>query len=52
MDAMSQNSNKMGGILPAHVISRMIAQGELKLARPADSDQIQPASLDMLRRRA
>lgn len=44
---MSQNSHKPGGILPAHVISRMIAQGELKLARPADADQIQPASLDL-----
>ncbi|MDP4823978.1 MAG: 2'-deoxycytidine 5'-triphosphate deaminase, partial [Aestuariivirgaceae bacterium] len=44
---MSQNRHKTGGILPAHVISRMIAEGELKLARPADSDQIQPASLDL-----
>ena len=35
------------GILPAHVISRLVGQGSIRLARPADADQIQPASLDL-----
>jgi dCTP deaminase len=35
------------GILPAHVISRLIEAGQIRLARPADGDQIQPASLDL-----
>jgi len=35
------------GILPAHVLSRLIDDGAIRLARPADADQIQPASLDL-----
>lgn len=36
-----------GGILPAHVIARAIAKGEIRLAEPAAEGQIQPASLDL-----
>ena len=35
------------GILPAHAIQALIAGGGLELARPADDDQVQPASLDL-----
>jgi dCTP deaminase len=35
------------GILPAHLIADFCARGYIRLARPADSDQIQPASLDL-----
>src|SRR5581483_2072482 len=35
------------GILPAHHISELIAAGRIRLARKADADQIQPASLDL-----
>jgi dCTP deaminase len=35
------------GILPASSISSLIKQGAIRLDRPADDDQIQPASLDL-----
>jgi dCTP deaminase len=35
------------GILPARIIARYCEQGLIRLARPADADQIQPASLDL-----
>jgi dCTP deaminase len=35
------------GILPAHGVARLIEEGKIVLARPADPDQIQPASLDL-----
>jgi dCTP deaminase len=35
------------GILPAHAIERLIAEGVIKPERPLDGDQIQPASLDL-----
>jgi dCTP deaminase len=35
------------GILPAKAISRFCDQGLIRLLRPADADQIQPASLDL-----
>ena len=35
------------GILPAKTIAAYIARGHIRLARPADADQIQPASLDL-----
>ena len=43
---MSAESTK-SGIVPAHVIARLIEAGSIDLARPADGDQIQPASLDL-----
>ncbi|MET0313284.1 MAG: 2'-deoxycytidine 5'-triphosphate deaminase [Hansschlegelia sp.] len=36
-----------GGILPSQAIERLIADGAIRLDRPAASDQIQPASLDL-----
>jgi dCTP deaminase len=35
------------GILPAKTIAQYCEQGHIRLARPADADQIQPASLDL-----
>ncbi len=35
------------GILPARAINRLIEQKNIILAKPADADQIQPASLDL-----
>ena len=35
------------GVLPAQTIRRMIADGAIGLDRPADDDQVQPASLDL-----
>jgi dCTP deaminase len=35
------------GILPASAISRLCDSGAIRLDRPADHDQIQPASLDL-----
>lgn len=35
------------GILPARAIARYCEEGLIRLARPADADQIQPASLDL-----
>jgi dCTP deaminase len=35
------------GILPASAIARYCEQGQIRLARPLDADQIQPASLDL-----
>jgi dCTP deaminase len=35
------------GILPAHAIARLHERGVVRTARPLDSDQIQPASLDL-----
>lgn len=35
------------GILPARIIADYCARGMIRLARPADNDQIQPASLDL-----
>ncbi len=35
------------GILPAHVIAEFCDRGQIRLARPLDHEQIQPASLDL-----
>ena len=35
------------GILPARTIARYCEEGLIRLARAADEDQIQPASLDL-----
>ena len=35
------------GILPARIIAQYCEQGQIRLERPADADQIQPASLDL-----
>ena len=35
------------GILPASAIARLCTQGVIRLDRPVDHDQIQPASLDL-----
>ena len=35
------------GILPARAIARYCEEGLIRLVRPADADQIQPASLDL-----
>ncbi len=43
----SAEAGRTGGILPAHAIERLIGQGDIGLERPADEDQIQPASLDL-----
>jgi dCTP deaminase len=40
-------TNPKQGILPARAIARMCDSGEIRLARKADDDQIQPASLDL-----
>ena len=41
------NTSSPQGILPARAIAQMCEAGEIRLERPADSDQIQPASLDL-----
>src|SRR5687768_11974978 len=35
------------GILPAHAIERLVAEGAIRLERPLDEGQVQPASLDL-----
>ncbi len=35
------------GILPAHALAQLVADGSIVMAKPADADQIQPASLDL-----
>ncbi len=35
------------GILPAHAVSALLESGAITAARPADPDQVQPASLDL-----
>lgn len=35
------------GILPSRIIHDYCAQGRIRLARPLDADQVQPASLDL-----
>ena len=48
---MSQNENiflpHTTGILPAHSIKALVAEGVIILDKPLDADQIQPASLDL-----
>ena len=41
------NTASRQGILPASAIAAYCAEGKIRLARPADPDQIQPASLDL-----
>ena len=41
------NSAQSQGILPARTIARYCETGLIRLARPVDDDQIQPASLDL-----
>ncbi len=41
------NTHAVHGILPAAEITRLIQTGVIKLQRPADRDQVQPASLDL-----
>jgi dCTP deaminase len=40
-------SQRPRGILPARLIADFCARDHIRLARPVDSDQIQPASLDL-----
>jgi dCTP deaminase len=44
---MGTNADSRQGILPARTIAQYCEQGLIRLARPADGDQIQPASLDL-----
>ena len=44
---MGQTETKPRGILPASAIADFCASGAIRLATPADADQIQPASLDL-----
>ncbi|MFO0990602.1 MAG: 2'-deoxycytidine 5'-triphosphate deaminase [Hyphomicrobiales bacterium] len=44
-DAESRTGSQ--GILPAHAIARACEAGLIRLARPLDDNQIQPASLDL-----
>jgi len=37
----------VNGILPAHILRRYFEEGQLSSSLPLDSDQIQPASLDL-----
>ena len=46
VEAMGTRSDTRG-ILPARAISRYCEEGLIRLARPVDADQIQPASLDL-----
>ena len=41
------SAEQRDGILPARAIARAVESGMIRLARPPDSDQIQPASLDL-----
>src|SRR4051812_30200692 len=45
--AQQPRGRELGGILPSQAIERLIAEGAIRLDRPAASDQIQPASLDL-----
>ena len=45
--ALKKPTSRQEGILPAHALARFIADGSIVMARPADVDQIQPASLDL-----
>ncbi len=38
---------RQGGILPAHAIRRLVEEGHVLCPVPLDSDQIQPASMDL-----
>lgn len=44
---MGEHIAKPHGILPAKVIAAYCRDGQIVLERPADADQIQPASLDL-----
>ena len=44
---MSRPDTLPQGILPARIIADYCERGLIRLARPADADQIQPASLDL-----
>jgi len=44
---MAQSATPTAGILPSQEIRGLIAAGAVKLERPAASDQVQPASLDL-----
>jgi len=45
--AAERASAARGGILPVQAIRRLIDEGAVVLAEPADANQIQPASLDL-----
>lgn len=45
--AAHDSTGKHAGILPAHAIGRLIDGGGIRLQRPLDADQVQPASLDL-----
>lgn len=45
--AHSQSPQIASGILPSQAIARLIADGSIRLAEPADETQLQPASLDL-----
>jgi len=44
---MAVSAEPVAGILPSQEIKALIAAGAVKLERPAASDQVQPASLDL-----
>ena len=44
---MGTSAQSVQGILPARAIASACETGMIRLARPADADQIQPASLDL-----
>ena len=44
---MGQTDGTTQGILPARIIAHYCESGQIRLGRPADADQIQPASLDL-----
>jgi dCTP deaminase len=44
---MELSNDRLRGILPAKAIGDYCARGFIRLERPADGDQIQPASLDL-----
>ncbi|HEY8595085.1 MAG TPA: 2'-deoxycytidine 5'-triphosphate deaminase [Devosiaceae bacterium] len=44
---MSESSSNPAGIFSARMIAQMVEAGRIAIARPLDSDQIQPASLDL-----
>jgi dCTP deaminase len=43
----ASSKSRSPGILPSQQIRQLITDGVLKLARPADADQVQPASVDL-----
>lgn len=44
---MADSGLKGEGILPGHAIQALAERGAIRMARPFDADQVQPASLDL-----